>query len=117
MGSLGAGTKWGDSLVAYGIDAIIELLLKAGADKAARTNDGKTPRNVAALYGKPGSLGQGGDTLEAYGIGGDHRTAAEGGGRSGCADQRWQDAAGCRSAVWEALELGPGGVTPWRPAA
>ena len=30
MGSLGAGTRWGDTLEAYGNAAIIELLLKAG---------------------------------------------------------------------------------------
>jgi len=55
MGSPGVGTRWGDTLEACGIDAIIELLLKVGADKAARTNDGTTLRDVAAQYRKPWS--------------------------------------------------------------
>jgi ankyrin repeat protein len=45
------------SAAGHGNAAIIEPLLKAGADKDARTKDGKAPRDIAAQYGKTWTWG------------------------------------------------------------
>ena len=40
------------SAAGHGNRAILERLLAAGADREARTNDGKTPADIAQQYGK-----------------------------------------------------------------